>query len=88
MTYRSLDILKTHFIVRIGFCTILCVLSIDRQEMRVLFEFCNFFNSVFQRFFAKNFDRGVSDCITLQTAFAQMESKRKAFWFSEGRTKV
>ena len=30
----------------------------------------------------------LSDCITLRTAFAQMESKRKAFWFSEGRTKV
>ena len=30
--------LKTHFIVRIGFCTTLCVLSIDRQrEMNVFF---------------------------------------------------
>ena len=43
-------ILKTHFIVRISFCTTLCVLSIDRQverererEMHVLFEFHHFF---------------------------------------------
>ena len=45
--YTYFDILKTHFIVRIGFCTILCVLSMDRQvererEMRVLFEFRHF----------------------------------------------
>ena len=33
-------------------------------------------------------EMSLSDCITLQTAFAQMESKAKAFWFSEGRTKV
>ena len=39
----SWDILKTHFIVRIGFCTTLRVLSIER-EMRVLFEFRHFFN--------------------------------------------
>ena len=32
-------------------------------------------------------EMSLSDCITLQTAFAQMESKGKAFWFSEGRTK-
>ena len=38
--YTYWDILKTHFIVRIGFYTTLCVLSIDRQverEMRFLF---------------------------------------------------
>ena len=28
------SVLKTHFIVRIGFCTTLCVLSIDRQVER------------------------------------------------------
>ena len=38
--YTYWDILKTHFIVRIGFCTTLCVLSIDRQVER---ERCVFF---------------------------------------------
>ena len=38
--YTFWDILKTHFIVRIGPCTTLCVLSIDRQVER---ERCVFF---------------------------------------------
>ena len=44
--YTYSDILKTHSIVHIGFCTTLCVLSVDLQverEMRVLFEFRHFF---------------------------------------------
>ena len=66
--------------------------------MRVLFEFRHFFNSESSSTYFKDScislqknlidEMSLSDCITLKTAFAQMESKRKAFWFSEGRTKV
>ena len=72
-------ILKTHFIVRIGFCTTLCVLSIDRQverEMCVLFEFRHFFfNSKSSSMYFKDScislqkilidEMSLSDCITL-----------------------
>ena len=73
-----LDILNTHFIVRIGFCTTLQVLSIDRQVERerercvLFFEFRHFFNS--STYFKdscislqKNLidEMSLSDCITL-----------------------
>ena len=44
-------------------------------------SFFNSENSSMYFIFAKNSDRRD----TLLTAFAQMESKRKVFWFSEGR---
>ena len=53
--------------MRIGFCTIRCVLSIDRQverererEMRVLFEFVIFFDSENSSTYFKD------SCISLQ----------------------
>ena len=58
-----------YFIVRAGFCTTLCVLSIDRQverereserEMCVLFEFRHFFNSESSSTYFKD------SCISLQ----------------------
>ena len=54
---------ETHFIVRMGFCTTLCVLSIDRQKMRVLFQFRHFFNSESSSTYFKD------SCISLQKKF-------------------
>ena len=63
--------------------------------MRVLFEFRHFLTqrtrlriSKIRVHLCKKFDRRDVIVYWVKTAFAQMESKRKAFWFSEGRTKV
>ena len=61
-TLIEIDILKfkTHFIVRIGFCTILCDRQVERERDACSVWICHFFNSGFQRFvfiFAKFFDR-------------------------------
>ena len=60
--------------------------QVEEREMCVLFEFRHFFfNSENSSTYFQSF---VTDVLELQTAFAQMESREKAFWFSEGRTKV
>ena len=66
---------ETHFIVRMGFCTTLCVLSIDRQKMRFLFHFRHFLTqrarlriSKIRVYLCKKKlidEMSLSDCITL-----------------------
>ena len=66
------SVLKTHFIVRIGFCTTLCVLSLDRQvererEREREREICMFFLNFVIFFNSESSSTYFKDsCISLQ----------------------
>ena len=77
------SVLKIHFIVRVGFFTTLCVLSIDRQvererererEMRVLFEFRHSFNSESSSTYFKD------SCISWKKKFDRRDKRHLRRW--------